>query len=259
MQAGQVGTKLGSKDLPPGRYRLAQVLVALYGHMDMPSLRRAAQHLATKGYTKDPSELSRYFNGERLPPEGFVQRLYETAVEEAGVAAVGLTWEQVQEAHAGAEPSLCQTCPKLRRENRTLKGRLKKLRADKAGLESALAAAKERQAFLPVPSPTGDRQERARDVAAACQIIHRVEELQTRGEEGAAFDWVRETAELLTPAESAATLVLLRQQQEEQLAEALIQICGRDHPGDKVIRVALELHDYGLSEDAGAVLRAATR
>ncbi|MGO4755939.1 hypothetical protein AB4212_46340, partial [Streptomyces sp. 2MCAF27] len=65
------------------------------------------------------------------------------------------------------------------------------------------------------------------------------------------------TSEVLTPLESAASLVLLRKQHRDRLADTLITIYGRDHPKRDVIRAALQLHEYGMADDAGAMLRAA--
>ncbi|MEV5142393.1 hypothetical protein AB0K71_30130 [Streptomyces syringium] len=258
MNARQVGTKLRSdEDLPPGRRRLAHVLVALYGHLNEPTLERAAQRLENCGYKKDPSEISRYLNGRRVPPANFVRVLHKAAVEQAGLSAVGMTRDQLLSVHAGAEPTLCRSCPELRRRNRTLQGELKGLLDAKAGLETALAGAEERLAHLPVPLPNADRQVWAKEVAAARQVAKRAEELHLQGEHEGALALLRETSEVLTPIESAATLVLLHQREQSQLAETLIQIYGRDQPRKAVMRVALELHDCGMTDAAGAILRAA--
>ncbi|WP_190024807.1 hypothetical protein [Streptomyces hiroshimensis] len=258
MQAGRVGTRI-SKDLPPGRRRLAETLVALYRHMNPASLGTAAKELESRGYKKDPSEISRYLNGVRLPTEAFVLRLYEAAVARAGTAAVGMTRQQLHAIHAAAEPRLCSTCPRLKRENNELRRSLKQVSDREAGLEAALAAARERASFLPVPSPEGDRQELARDVAAANHVAQRTGDLHRKGKRSAALALLRETTRILTPAESAAALVLLRRQQHKQLAETLILTYGRDQPHDAVIRTAVKLHDYGLPDDAGALLRAAMK
>ncbi|GHF25095.1 hypothetical protein GCM10010359_28860 [Streptomyces morookaense] len=253
-----MGTKVRG-DLPPGRRRLRETLVTLYGHMDAPTLASAAQQLAEKGYSKDPSEISRYLNGWRLPPANFVLRLYEVAVDQAGVAAVGLTEEELLKVHSDAEPTLCRTCPQLRRKNRDLRGKIRELRDQKAGLEAALASAESQPKILPVHPSGGDRQDFTRDVAAAIHIANRMGDLHQQGDRAAALALLRDTTEVLTPAESAAALVLLRQQEQEQLADTLIHIYGRDQSHANVIRMALALHEYGLPGDAGAILRSATR
>ncbi|MEU7183044.1 MULTISPECIES: hypothetical protein [Streptomyces] len=255
MQAGQVGTKI-REDLPPGRRKLARTLVALYKRMNEPTLEQAAKRLERFGYKKYPSEFSRYLNGGRVPPLNFVTLLYDLAVEEAGLEAVGMTKEDVCATHAKAEPTLCKVCPRLRNDKHDLNNTIKQLRVDKAGLESALAAAQKRAAHLPVPLPQRDRQRSAQDVAAARQIANRAVKLHDQGKPDAALAVLRETTEVLTPSESAASLVVLRQQHAD-LADTFLRIYGRDQPRADVMRVALELHDYGMPNDASAILRAA--
>lgn len=258
MQAGRVGTRI-SKDLPAGRQRLAETLVVLYKHMNPASLEAAAKELGSRGYKKDSSEISRYLNGVRLPTEAFVLRLYEAAVAQAGTAVVGMTKQQLRTIHAAAEPRLCGMCPRLKQENNELRQSLKQASDREAGLEAALATARQRASFLPVPSPKGDRQELARDVDAASHVARRTGDLHRQGKRSAALALLREATRVLTPAESAAALVLLRRQQQKQLAETLILTYGRDQPHEAVIQTAVKLHDYGMPDDAGALLRAAMK
>ncbi|MEU4209630.1 hypothetical protein AB0F13_06410 [Streptomyces sp. NPDC026206] len=265
-------------DLPPGRRALTEGLRELHAQLVPPLLpvRRLAERLTTE---KDPgwdsSGVYRYLSGKRVAPEAFIRKLYALAEKDAGGGADGLKPLQFfLDLLQGAERKRCGNCVRLRQEVRELQGglaqaetetsvlrsKVDELHVQGAGLEKALFAARQQAAMhLPVPHPRGDRQVHAQDVAAAKQIARRAQELQDQGDQGAALALLRETTEVLTPAESAATLVLLREQQQKQLVETLIHIYGRDQPEDNVIRVALELHDYGLLDDAGAVLRAAVK
>lgn len=63
------------------------------------------------------------------------------------------------------------------------------------------------------------------------------------------------TVSTLSHAEVAALLCLLRHQEERELADNLIHIYGRDQSHQDVVRVALELHERGAPDDAGALLR----
>ncbi|WP_413808064.1 hypothetical protein [Streptomyces sp. OE57] len=257
MARKRVGSKI-SDELPPGRRRLAELLRTLYEHLGQPTLAACARHLEHRGFKTNPGVISRYVNGDRLPPEGFITHLHAAAVEQAGSEeAVGITREEALAARAAAESWRCKTCPELRRTNHGLQHEVRELRRTKAGLERRLIAAQERVAHLPVPSSQGDRQQRASGVAAATQIAAMAEMLKERGDVEAALAMVLESAEVLSPPESAASLALLRQKRHDELADTLIQIYGRDKPEKLVIRAALELYEYGMADDAGAMLRAA--
>ncbi|NUH43808.1 hypothetical protein HUF15_45235 [Streptomyces samsunensis] len=226
----------------------------------MTTLEASVRHLASRGYRKDRSELSRYMNGRRLPPRSFVELLYEAAAEQAGGEdALSITQHAVLSAHASAEPTLCKHCNRFKRSNNKLRRELRRLHRIRAGLEARLIAARKQPAPLPVPSPQGDRQQRAYDVVAANQIVGMAARIDAQQDHEAAVAMLRVSAEALTPFESAASLAILRHQQHDQLADELIQMYGRDQPEGQVIRAALELHAYGLPEDAGAMLRAAAR
>ncbi|MFJ4636315.1 hypothetical protein ACIP69_11825 [Streptomyces hygroscopicus] len=264
-KTSQTGPKI-SEEVPPGRRALAQVLNSLYGHLGV-TLKEVAKPLAPRGYKKDVSELSRYRSGQRLPQRGFVIALHQTAAERAGGEdALGITLDDVLEVYVAAEQRPCQVCPDLHHRIRRLRSRHRRLmRANrrllesKAGLEAELADARRGTALLPVPPQQGDRQQRAYDVVAAKQMAAMTARLDSPDGDGseAAVAMLRESAEVLTPLESAASLAVLRQEHQDQLADTFIQIYGRDQPEKQVIQAALELHQYGMPDDAGAMLRAA--
>ncbi|MEU1817910.1 hypothetical protein ABZ543_22315 [Streptomyces roseifaciens] len=108
---------------------------------------------------------------------------------------------------------------------------------------------------LPVPRDSGDRQRSAADVAAARQLVQRASELLAE-DTSSALALLQGTTEVLTPLEGAASLVLLRRG-HHQLADAFIRIYGRAQPDRTIMSVALQLHEYGMPDDASAILRAA--
>ncbi|MGW2951230.1 helix-turn-helix domain-containing protein [Streptomyces eurythermus] len=139
-----------------------------------------------------------------------------------------------------------------------LKAELAEKLAVEAGLRERSAAAQSARAQLPVPRRPGDRQLSARDVSAARQLVAQAEELDGSGREDLAFTLLRQgTTELLTPAETALVVVELRSRERDRLADDLIHVYGRDQGKQDVMAVALELHEKGAPDDAGAMLRAA--
>ncbi|WP_181793232.1 helix-turn-helix transcriptional regulator [Streptomyces sp. WELS2] len=139
-----------------------------------------------------------------------------------------------------------------------LKAELAEKLTTEAGLRERLAAAPPTGTQLPVPRRPGDRQLSARDVSAARQLVAQAEDLDGSGREDLAFTLLqRSTAELLTPVETALVVVQLRHRRRDRLADDLIHVYGRDQKTQDVMAVALELHEAGAPDDAGAVLRAA--
>ncbi|MEV6973395.1 hypothetical protein [Kitasatospora sp. NPDC093806] len=271
MRAGQVGTKL-SEDLAPGRYRLAEALIGLYQRLPEMTLERAAALFADRGYGRTTAgELSRYLNGKRVPPWSFVSLLQDLAAELA-TPSDGLSKVELRKLHGdaersrGAEGALCQACPSLLQERDHLRAEVERLEGLQAGSEeneevpvAAETATGSEFSPLPVAQGEGDRQRSANEVAAARELADRAAQLDGDGDLVAVAALLQEVSEVLSPLESAAALVLLRQRQKDQLAENLIQIYVRGQADRDVIKVALELHEYGHPHDAGMVLRAAAR
>ncbi|MFF9015187.1 hypothetical protein ACF09C_19750 [Streptomyces sp. NPDC014870] len=198
-----------------------------------------------------------------MPPLGFVELLHALATERAEPGEVGLTLDKVREIHASAETRFCRTCAPLRQENERLLEEISRLLADQDQAESQTStiggastrAKSVRGTPLPVPSEAGDRQRSARDVAAAQQLAASAAHLHSTGQTSYAVALLQDASASLTPLESAASIALLRQR-EALLADTAIGIHGRNRPEGDVIRIALELHEFGLPDDAGAVLRA---
>ncbi|MFF4490886.1 helix-turn-helix domain-containing protein [Streptomyces sp. NPDC001544] len=124
-----------------------------------------------------------------------------------------------------------------------------------AGLESGPAVtATSEPSPLPVPRQQGDRQRSIADERAARNIAIKADALQASGRQGSTVSLMHHAVRTLSHAEVAALLCLLRHQQESELADNLIHIYGRDQSHQDVVRVALELHERGAPDDAGALL-----
>ncbi|MDW6060900.1 hypothetical protein SAZ11_26380 [Streptomyces sp. FXJ1.4098] len=254
-----------SEEAPPGRRALAQLVSQLLQHLGTATLKEAAELITSHGYPTDKSRLSRYRSGKNRPPEGFLVALHAVAVEHAGgEAAVGISKYDALEVLAAAETKACAVCPTLYRRIRRVRNRNRRLLHDnrrlfraKAGLEAELADVRKDMAPLPVPPQRGDRQRLEHDVAAARQLAVMTAELDETAEPDVALAVLRQTSEVLTPLESAASVALLRGEHRHELADTLITMYGRDHPDKEVIRAALQLHEYGMVDDAGTMLRAA--
>ncbi|SNS04477.1 hypothetical protein [Actinacidiphila glaucinigra] len=241
--------------------------------MDM-SMAALARHLAARGYgsVKDRSGISRYEKGERVPDDDFVTLLYEAATEKAGRSLV-FGKSDLLTLCARARRRACSSCAtsgravkamrhamrQLRRENQRLRAESESLHSSvRAGLAEE-SANRRGAASLPVPHGDGDRQRWARDVVAARSLVESVQRLHARRDQVAVVTVMRRTGEVLTPAESATALVLLRELSEDQLADNLLHIYGREQPERDVMEAALALHERGYERDAGALLKAATR
>ncbi|MFI1854914.1 hypothetical protein [Streptomyces sp. NPDC020480] len=254
-----------SDETPPGRRALAQMVNHLFQHLGTATLKEAAELMTSHGYPTDKSRLSRYRSGKNRPPEEFLVALHAVAVERAGgEGAVGFSVYDVLEVRAAAETKPCNVCPTLYGRIRRIRNRNRRLLRDnrhlfwaKAGLEEELADVRKNTTPLPVPPQRGDRQRAARDVAAARQLAAMTADLDEATSPDAAVAVLRQTAEVLTPLESAASVALLRGEHRDELADTLITMYGRDHPEKDVIRAALKLHEYGMTDDAGTMLRAA--
>ncbi|GAB1335838.1 hypothetical protein ACE1SV_24280 [Streptomyces sp. E-15] len=139
-----------------------------------------------------------------------------------------------------------------------LKTALAEKAASEAGLRELPAAAQDARAQLPVPRRPRDRQLSTKDVSATRQLVTQAEELDSSGREDLALTLLRQsTTELLTPAETALVVTELRYRERDRLADDLIHVYGRDQENQDVMAVALELHEEGAPDDAGAILRAA--
>jgi len=150
----------------------------------------------------------------------------------------------------------------LKREVQTLKARegraLKTTarRAIRAGQRQRLAARRD-TALLPVPPPRGDRQQSNPEKRAALSVARQAEALQNGGRQDVALALLRHSAEVLSPAEAATLVYVLRESQLDELAGTLIHIYGRDNPDPDVMRAAAKLHQQGAPDDAAALLQAA--
>lgn len=283
---GDWATKKFRRDVPPGRRDLALALQDLCRHLisngdesDEAGPKRPTQKEAATRLNCSDTSLSRFLSGYYVPGERFVLNLHQAACFDASDEAVGITIDALKTLHAQAESRRCAACNDLSEKAASLSRQVLTAQADsaillqtvdeleiaveeletaRAGLEERLAVRGSTSNQLPVPRRRRDRQLMSNDMAAVRSVADQAQTLRDRGSAGMALTLLRQTtAEVLSPVESAATLALLRQQNQDELAENLIRIYGRDQTGEDVMCVALELHEQGLAADAGAILRAA--
>ncbi len=179
---------------------------------------------------------------------------------EAKAISLGRQLQRAEGRHAEAEENadklgtLRREVTALRTKASELEASLARLRAIRAGLEARLAA-RTTAAPLPVPHRKGDRQRSARNEAAARNVAQQAAELTPGGRHEAALPVLRHTAETLSTAELATLLCLLRQQRNDEFADTLIHMYGRDQSHHDVVHAAVALHEHGAHEDAAALLR----
>lgn len=148
----------------------------------------------------------------------------------------------------------------LKSEVAAMRAAVQEMETTEAGLRARLAMAKASRVPLPVPPRRGDRQRSEKERAVARQLASHAGELDSTGNEDSALILLRHgTTELLSPSETALVMVELRQQERDHLADDLIHVYGRDQDDRHVMAVALELHEEGAVNDAGAILRAALK
>jgi hypothetical protein len=284
-----------SSDVPPGQRALAEALQRLCRHLvdvdesGIPTGKRLTQASAARRFFSNESSLSRFLSGDSIPSLGVIDGLYKTACSDAGgedlvsisldelgtlrdqaqaerrcrnCAELAAVTQQLHEAQAEcaslrqAAEDNAKELETLRSQVATLTAAAAELKATRAGLQARLAA-RASSAPLPVPRRRGDRQRRQNDVGAARQVAKQAGELNSGGRQDAALTLLRHTTEVLGHLETATLFRLLRQRQEDGLADNLIHIYGRDQNDQDVLHVALELHKQGAADDVGALLRAA--
>ncbi|WP_307043272.1 hypothetical protein [Streptomyces achromogenes] len=140
------------------------------------------------------------------------------------------------------------------REGRALKSTAR--RAIRAGQRSRQTARRD-AAQLPVPPRRGDRQLSNPEKRAALSVALQAGALQNGGRQDRALSLLRHSAEVLSPAETATLMFVLRESQLDDLAGTLIHIYGRDNSDPDIMQAAARLHQHGAPDDAAALLQAA--
>lgn len=286
MKAGHVGTRIAAS-LAPGRKKLAECMRDLYGCLGARTIPEAARRIASYGYETDATQISRYLNGRRLPPESFVRCLHRAAVGEAGAVAVGVSEYELVQLRRQAEPTHCGRCAQLsarcehlQEENNRLEAEAARVREEAAqqgtavlpgqaraqaartgdslaGGGEGLVGGRSRITPLPVPPRKGDRQRSVIASVAARQLASRAAELHESGDISAVVALLSASTEVLSPLEQAAALVLLREQERGQIADTLIHFLARGRSEGVIAQAALGLFDFGLPDEAEALLRVA--
>ncbi|MCS0602454.1 hypothetical protein NX794_14710 [Streptomyces sp. LP11] len=279
-------------DVPPAKRALAVALQEVCRHItpDKSSRNRITQATAAAHLGCSESSLSRFLSGQSLPALPLVENFYKRACADAGgTELIGVTLAELRELHSEAEAEKCYACVGLTTEVALLKQQLQvaeaecsalreevaqveplrrdlasqraivaKLKAAKAGLEAPLALHAP-SAPLPVPRRRGDRQRTQNDVSAARQLAKQAGDLSRTEGPNVALTLLRQNTGGLSPQEMAALLLLLRRQRDDQLADDVIHIYGRDQKNEDILHATLALHERGATDDAGAMLRAALR
>jgi hypothetical protein len=239
--------KIDEKNLPPEHLELASAMLALRRGLTrprpMPSLADISERLRKAGHPASISSISKYVRVKDIPPARFVEELYRLARADTGPSCGLLTIDELLDLRDKAEAEGCRGCLRHLRARRT------------APTGDSLTSAK--SAHLPVPRPDRDRQRIDSIYPAAAIVADESVKHLADGRHEAALAILSEVPERLTPAESAACLVLLRRQEQQLLAETLIQVYGREQQDKDVMRLAVELHAYGHVDDADKALRAA--
>ncbi|MGW7168240.1 hypothetical protein ACWGH3_23650 [Streptomyces sp. NPDC054884] len=140
------------------------------------------------------------------------------------------------------------------REGRALKSTAR--RAIRAGQRSRQTARRD-AAQLPVPPRRGDRQLSNPEKRAALSVALQAGALQNGGRQDRALSLLRHSAEVLSPAETATLMFVLRESQLDDLAGTLIHIYGRDNSDPDIMQAAARLHQHGAPDDAAALLQVA--
>ncbi|MEW2161907.1 helix-turn-helix transcriptional regulator [Streptomyces sp. NPDC007084] len=284
-----------ASDISPGKRALATELqrlcrlLALEPDGSAPTQKQAAARLHVS-----ETSLSRYLSGKYLPGQA-VLRTIHTAVD--GIEGADVTLSHLEKLHAAADAEQCRACVELRRqvtagavelgstraerdaaqqeasalhkratalkhqvralearEGRALKRTAR--RAIRAGQRSRQSARQD-AALLPVPRSKGDRQQRIPEMRAALHVARQAGDLQSSGRQDGALSLLRQSAEVISPAETATLVHVLRETQLDDLASTLIHIYGRDNSDPDVMRAAAHLHQNGNPDDAAALLQAA--
>ncbi|MEV0179571.1 helix-turn-helix domain-containing protein [Streptomyces sp. NPDC050625] len=284
-------------DVPPGKRALALAMQRLCHHIAAavpgksveagPTQAEVAKHLNCS-----ETSLSRFLSGQSVPRDRDLEYFYKSACTDAGGEDIlGISFDELEKLREQAWAERCQSCVALRAERdaltkqaegaqaevaslrnaatrdaaelaalrqevRSLRDSVAELRATRAGLQARLAA-QASVAPLPVPRRKGDRQRSRTDASAARRVAQQATELHRDGRRQAALDLLRHTTDVLSPLETASLLQALRHQQQNELADNVIHIYGRDHHDQDILQVTLELHRQGAPDDAGALLRAA--
>ncbi|MFE1589993.1 helix-turn-helix domain-containing protein [Streptomyces sp. NPDC058737] len=282
-------------DVPPHKRNLAEALQELCQHLLSAQAAKQDEKPLTQAQAAQrlhcsESALSKALSGRSVPSVPVIDALHREACRNAlGERTVGITPDDlsllrklaVEERQllrrrqaAGSDVLLDQLraaeskcailqqeieeLAPLRDEIAGLRAALKDLGDTRAGLQRRVTPPRGPTSPPPVPHRRGDRRRMRRDVSAVRALATQAGELDAEGRAGVALRLLqRSSKEVLSPVETAGLLLLLRQQQQDELADNLIHVYGRDQGDRDVLHVALTLHEQGSPGDAGAILQAA--
>ncbi|CAL9297965.1 MULTISPECIES: helix-turn-helix domain-containing protein [Streptomyces] len=137
--------KTFDENVPPDRRKLAAALQEICRHLTVtaedgsvlahPTQAQAAAYLHVSDTT-----LTRYLQGQRIPPGQTLSLIFDTACRDAGSDQnVGIKWEELRELHARAEQERCGNCSRHREAVRTAGQKLRALQEAHGQLERSMA------------------------------------------------------------------------------------------------------------------------
>ncbi|ASR33651.1 hypothetical protein BAY61_00100 [Prauserella marina] len=248
MRPGELRSTI-SKDLPEERQRFANALRDMYDSIPAVDGRRTSQSKLLKAMEASyasRSSLCRYLQGKNLPTEDFVQKFHK-AISELTTGILPLTCEELlsMRQHAEGVDGRRRTA---RQASAVHKLDEAERRIDELGVGNATPIA------LPVPRETGDRQGNKFAGRPAPQAATEVIQLAKLGQYEQTVTLLSRLSEHLDTDELALSVAHLRAEQYDDLADTLVQICGREDQR-QVIRLSITLREHQLPGDADALLR----
>ncbi|MGC9499725.1 hypothetical protein [Streptomyces sp. WG7] len=268
----------------PERRRLAAALQEICRHLVVttqegatlthPTQAQAAEYLKVSETT-----LTRYLQGQRVPPDQVVAFIFDTACRDAGGGQnVGIKWEEMRELHIRAEQERCGNCSRHREAARVAGQKLRALQETHGQLERSAAARdrelgelRQRVTVLKQethrmrtaqPMPVGEAgPQKGREAARAASLLpvprREGDRQQSKNETVAARHVGRRAEELLRGGRPDSTLALLRHTAEAStptevaLLVALLRSQEQDDLADNLVHIyARDRHDQDVVRTA---------
>ncbi|MFW6723623.1 hypothetical protein ACHZ98_26405 [Streptomyces sp. MAR4 CNY-716] len=226
---------------PPERELAEQVK----GMLQVVGRASVSNDAAAKKLNYHGASVSRYVRGVRLASAAFIRCLHAEATRVTG-GSPGLTLEELIALREEARQA------RKHREARNLLAGP----SPAAGVSLFYDA---RNGHVPGSGSSADRQRTASDLddQYARSLARQVAEFHSHGHLASVAALLAAAVHTASPADIAATVSLLRRNEDHPLADSLIQMCGRDRSPAQVVSVAHELHRCGSHVDAGILLHAA--
>ncbi|MFC0115604.1 hypothetical protein [Kibdelosporangium aridum] len=255
MRPGEIRSTISEK-LPEARQHLARALRALYDCTAVQGGRRISQaELCRKADYVGKPNLCRYLKGENVPSEAFVEAFY--VVISNITDTLPLTREELLVMRKEAEAAdgrrrearrggSARELDDAHREIEDLRRQVDELAIDRA-----------EPVALPVPLETRDRQRNEFAERPVPEAAIEAIRLAERGQDEQTVTLLSRLSEHLDANELALCVTHFRAQHNDDLADTLIHIYGRDHREDlqQGVRLSIALRKHQLHDDADALLK----